>query len=357
MAFLKIPNVKIKGLASAVPTPVKEIMGQPFFAEGEAEKVIALTGIERTRCIPEGQTASDLGYEAANQLLNELGWNRDEIEVLVYVSLARDYVTPPTSVLLQERLGLPRTCYCIDIPMACAGYVYGISMVSTLMSMGKIKKGLLIAGDTTSIQISPLDKGLWPLQGDSMSATAFEYDETADPIYFNSGADGAQGDAIIMPSGGTRNPFKAEDLEMHDMGDGSHRRGIDAIMDGMSVFGFAITDPPKTIKAMVEHFGLNIDEIDYFIVHQANKYIVEKIARKLKIPKEKIPLCLKDFGNTSSGSIALSATLNLTDSLPNQKATAIISGFGSGLTWASAQIVLDHIVSLPLIEVPLDEKS
>ncbi len=351
MAFLKIPNVKVEGLGVTVPKLVKEIKDLPFFVPGEAQKVISLTGIERTRYVPDGMTCSDLCYEAAVKLLDELKWDKSEIGCLIYVSLSRDYVTPPTSILLQERLGLPKTCLCLDIPLACAGYVYGMSVIGTFMSLGHISKGLLLVGETTSVQISPFDKGLWPLQGDNGSATALFFDENAAPIYFNSGVDGKYGDAIIMPVGGTRRPFQEGDLDMVDMEDGSRRRAVDAIMDGMSVFTFAISEPQKTIKAMCEHFDLDIDSIDYLLLHQANKYIDDKICRKLKVPQEKVPYCLKDFGNTSSGSIPLSMIVKLCDRLPFEKAKVIMSGFGSGLAWGSAYLELDHIKCLPLIEM------
>lgn len=351
MGFLKIPNIKVKGLSVTVPKLVKEIKDLPFFAPGEAEKVIALTGIERTRYVPEGMTCSDLCYEAAEKLLEKLEWKRDEIGCLIYVSLSRDYITPPTSILLQERLGLPTTCLCLDIPLACAGYVYGLATIATFMSMGKIKKGLLLVGETTSVQISPFDKGLWPLQGDNGSATAIEYDETAGPIYFNSGVDGSHGDAIIMPVGGTRRPFQEGDLEMKEMEDGSSRRAVDAIMDGMSVFTFAISEPPKTIKAMMDYYNLDINSIDYLLLHQANKYIDDKICKKLKVPKDKVPYCLKDYGNTSSGSIPLSMIVKLYDKLPYENVKVVMSGFGSGLAWGAAYLELDHIRCLPLIEV------
>lgn len=351
MAFLKIPNIKVKGLSVTVPKHIKEIKDLPFFAPGEAEKVIALTGIERTRYVPEGMTCSDLCYEAAEKLIDNLGWERSDIGCLIYVSLSRDYVTPPTSILLQERLGLPKTCLCLDIPLACAGYVYGLASIATFMSMGQIKKGLLLVGETTSVQISPLDKGLWPLQGDNGSATAIEFDESASPIYFNSGVDGSHGDAIIMPVGGTRRPFKEGDLEMIEMEDGSSRRGVDAIMDGMGVFTFAISEPPKTIKAMMEYFDLDLNGINYLLLHQANKYIDDKICKKLKVSEEKVPYCLKDFGNTSSGSIPLSMIVKLADKLPHESAKVVMSGFGSGLAWGAAYLELDHIKCLPLIEV------
>lgn len=351
MAFLEIPNVKIVGVAASVPTLIKETKDLPFFSEGEAQNVIKVTGIERSRYVPEGMTCSDLCFEAAVKLLQELNWKAEEIECLFFVSLARDYVTPPTSILLQERLGIPKTALCLDIPLACAGYVYGIASMATFMSMGKFKKGLILIGETTTVQISPLDRGLWPIQGDNGSATALEYDENANPIYFNSGVDGSRGNAIIMPVGGTRRPFREGDLEMKEMEDGSSRRGVDAIMDGAGVFSFAISAPPKTIKDMCEHYHLNIEDIDYLLLHQANKYIDDKICKKLKVPQEKVPYCLKDFGNTSSGSIPLSMIVKLHDKLPNQDVTVIMSGFGSGLAWACIYTHLDHIKCLPLIEV------
>lgn len=351
MAFLECKNVSIVGVSAAVPKKVKEIKELPFFAEGEAEKVIALTKIERSRMVPEGMCCSDLGYAAAENLLQKLAWNRDEVGALIFVSLSRDYVTPATSALLQDRLGLSKECYCIDVPLACSGYVYGLSVIASLMQSGTIKKGLLIVGETTSQLQSPYDKTLWPLHGDGCSATALEFDERAEPMYFHLCTDGARGRAIINVAGGQRRPITPDDLVFQEDEDGIRRRATDSVMDGMGVFGFSINEPPKSVKKLCEYFALDLDVIDYLILHQANKYMDEKIGKKLKVPAEKIPYSLYQYGNTSSGTIPVTIVVGIGPDMSQGKFTAVMLGFGSGLSWASAWVTFDHTLVLPMIEI------
>lgn len=351
MAFLKIDNVKITGLAAAVPKVVKEIRELPFFAPGEGDKVVALTKIERSRMVPDGMCCSDLCFAAADALLNELDWQRNDVDAIIYVSLSRDYVTPSTSALLQDRLGLSKECYCIDIPLACSGYVYGLSNIASLMQSGCIHKAILLVGETTTKLQSPLDKTLWPLHGDAGSATALEYDESAESMYFHLCTDGSRGDAIINVAGGQRHPVTPDDLVMKKSEDGSSRRNIDSYMDGMNVFSFSVSDPPCAVKDLCARYDLNLNNIDYLLLHQANKYMDDKIGKKLKIDPEKIPYSLYEYGNTSSTTVPMTVVAGIGVGISQIKAHTIMLGFGSGLSWGAAWVTLDHIKCLPLIEV------
>ena len=351
MAFLKVENVSIRGVACAVPKDVKEIKELPFFAPGEAEKVIALTHVERSRMVPKGMCCSDLCQAAAEKLLDSLGWERETVEALIFVSLSRDYIAPATANILQEKLHLPKSCMAFDIPLACSGYVYGLSVISSLMSSGNIKRALLLVGETTSVLQSPLDKTLWPLHGDAGSATALEYEEGVAPMFFNLMSNGAGADSIINQYGGTRYPMDKEGLEMKEREPGIIRNGLHAYMDGMNVFSFSVKEPPAAIKALCEYNGIDLNSIDYLLLHQANKYMDEKIGKKLKIPSEKIPYSLMQYGNTSSTSIPMTIVVGIGDKLSQEQADVIMCGFGAGLSWAAAYIKLNHIVSLPLIEL------
>lgn len=351
MAFLKITKVKIQGIAAAVPKDIKEIKDLPFFAPGEGEKVIALTKIERSRIAPKGMCCSDLCYVAAEELLKKLKWNRDEIEALIFVSLSRDYIAPATANILQDKLNLPTSCLAFDIPLACSGYVYGLSTISSLLTLGGIKKALLLVGETTSRMQSPLDKTLWPLHGDAGSATALVHDENAQPMLFNLMSDGAGALSIINQYGGTRFPMDVEGLEIKEREPGVFRNGLHAYMDGMNVFSFSVKQPPASIKKLCEYFNKNIEDIDYLLLHQANKYMDEKIGKKLKVPSEKIPYSLMQYGNTSSASIPMTLVAGVGKILKEQDVNVIMCGFGAGLSWASAYVNLDHIECLPLIEI------
>lgn len=352
MAYLSIKNAKISGVAAAVPTKVKQIKNQPCFAnEEEANKVINVTHVECSRMVEKGQCCSDLCYAAANKLLDDLKWDRSEVEALIFVSLSRDYITPATAGLLQDRLGLSKECYAIDVPLACSGYVYGLSVASSLVATGGIRKALLLVGETTTQLQSPLDKQLWPLHGDAGTATAIEYNEGAAPIYMHLATDGSRRDAIINRDGGMRYPFCEDSLVMREIEPGVTRNNLQSQMAGMDVFAFSVKEPPASMRGLCEHFNLNLDNIDYLLLHQANKYMDDKIGKKLKVPAEKIPYSLMQYGNTSSASIPMTMVVGIGKDIENRKSDVLMCGFGAGLSWGSAYITLDHIKCLDLIEV------
>ena len=206
MAFLTINNVKIVGMVACVPPTIEENIFLPVFNEvAEAEKVIASTGIERKRVVKPGTTASDLTYQAINRLLKEMEWKEDSIDSLIYVCTSRDYIAPITSAILQDRLGFRKDCYCLDLPLGCSGWVYGISNLASLLSHGQLKRGLLVCAETNSLNRSPKDKTVKPLFGDAATVTALEYDANWDKSFqFNFGVDGSGYRAVWTEYGGNR---------------------------------------------------------------------------------------------------------------------------------------------------------
>ena len=184
MAYQVIKNISIAGITTCVPKNVEENVSLPFFKEGEAEKVILSTGIERRRIVDPGVTAGDLCTKAAEDLIQGLGWKKEEIDCLIFVSQTADYILPATSCVIQGRLGLPDSCCCFDISYGCSGWVYGLCVISSLISTGVMKKGLLLVGDTTSTFKSAKDKTARPLFGDAGTATALVFDPAAEPMSF-----------------------------------------------------------------------------------------------------------------------------------------------------------------------------
>lgn len=351
MAFLTIPNVKIVGLAAAVPKEKKDIANLKCFAPGEAEKVMTLTGITESRLAPEGMVCSDYCQAAAEKLIEDLGWEKDTIDALIYLSVSRDYIEPNTATVIQGKMGLPKSCYTIDVPMACSGYCYGLSVIGSLLSLGSIKRALMLVGDTPSKIMSDLDKTVWPLHGDAGTATALEYNPGVAPMYMNMLSDGTQMNAIIAPHSGVRNPITEESLKMEKIDEGIIRNKTHVTMDGMSVFAFATISVPKDIKGLCEHFNINIDDIDYLLLHQANQYIDDKIRKKLKVPEEKAPYCLFQYGNTSSGTIPMTMVTRIREELETKKNKLLMSGFGAGLSWAAVYVETEPFRVLPLIEI------
>ncbi len=351
MAFLTIPNVKIIGVSAAVPKQKKQVNKLECFAEGEAEKTIELTGVRESRLAPEGWVSSDYCMEAAEHLIEKLGWEKDSIDALIYISVSRDYIEPNTATVIQGKMNLPTTCYTIDVPMACSGYCYGLSVVGSLLSHGYMKRALMLVGDTPSKIMSPLDKTLWPIHGDAGTATALEYDPQANPMYFNLMSDGKQMNAIIAHASGVREPITNEDLNMVKYDEGIIRNRTHVTMDGMGVFAFTMSQVPKSIGVLIENFKIDVNNIDFLLLHQANHYIDEKIRKKLKFPEEKTPYCLETFGNTSSATIPMTMVTKIREQLKNGSNKILMSGFGAGLSWAAVYIETNSIEVLPLIEI------
>lgn len=334
MSHLKISNVKIAGITSCVPKTVEENLGLNFFKEGEAEKVIASTGIERRHIASPEITSADLCYEAAEDLLANLGWMRDDVDALIFVTQTPDYLLPSNACIMQGRLGLKTGCYTLDISYGCPGWVYGMSVVASLLSLGYMRKALLLVGDTPTKFKSRNDKTSWPLFGDAGTATALEYSEESDVMYFTFATDGKSYRSIIIKDGGARNPTTAASLKEVVYGEGIARRALDSEMDGMSVFAFGLKRAPESVLDILEFSSLDINSVDYFVFHQANLFLNEKIRKKLKIPEEKVPYSLKDYGNTSCATIPLTLTTSV-DALLNQRKKIVATAFGVGLSWGS----------------------
>lgn len=351
MAFLKIDNVALKGIATAVPKEREGIVGLECFSEGEGEKVSLVTGIKERRIAPEGMVCSDYSVIAAEELISALNWSKDSIDLIVYVPLARDYNEPNTSNLLQSRLKLSSDCIALDMPMACSGYIYGLATTSSYLQTGCVKRALLFTGDTQSKMISPLDKTLWPINGDTASVTALEFDQVASSMSFILKSDGDQYEALIAPASGVREYPTIESFNMEKISDGIIRSRSNIQMDGMAVFNFAIKQPYKAIMELCDKDAIDLDSIDYILLHQANKMIDEKIRKKLKVPEEKVPYSLDYFGNSSSGTIPMTMSSRIASQLTEKKLDLIMCGFGAGLSWGAAHIKTDRIKVLPLIEV------
>ena len=350
MAFLEVKNVEIVGLSACVPKQ-KEYNCQIYPKWGDYDSFIASTGINSHRVAPSNITTCDLCYESAKKLMTELQWNKDEIDALIFVSQTPDYVLPPTSCILQEKLELSQNCYTLDVSLGCSGWVYGLSVITSLMQNGTIKKGLLLVGDTISKICSKEDKSTYPLFGDAGSATALVYNQNASPFYFNLHTDGTGYNNIIVKDGGYRNPVSESSLRSKLVSEGIERNSLNLELDGMNVFSFGITKVPKCINELVEHFNLDKEKTDLFVFHQANKFMNEKICKKLKLDEEKTPLSLDEFANTSCASIPLTLVTRCQENLKNTSQSLIACGFGVGLSWGGVALKSNKICVPNLIEI------
>ena len=348
MALWTIKNVAVRGVTGTVPDNPVKTADFDIFTPEEAEIFDNTVGIRNRYIGPDDVCTSDLCYDAAERLLATLGWEKDSIDVLVFGSVTGDYRTPPTAGILQHRLGLPTSTFVLDIPMGCCGSMYAINVAGNLLSAGNVKRALLLVGDTALRMGSMKDKSRVPLFGDSGTAMALEFDPSAEDIIIEFNTMGSGYEALITPHGGFRHPITPESFIEEDFGNGIVRAPKDTLINGMDVFSFAISRPPISIKQMMERYALTTDNVDYFLIHQANKLIVDRIVKKLKLPRATVPYAPPEFGNLGGASVPMLMTYNLADELQKRPLTLLCSSFGLGLTWGTMVLRTREMVVAPV---------
>lgn len=348
MALWEIKNVAVRGVTGTVPDHAVKTADFDIFTQEEADIFDNTVGIRNRYIGPDDVCTSDLCFDAAERLLAALGWERETIDILVFGSVTGDYKTPPTAGILQHRLGLPTSTFVLDIPMGCCGSMYAINVAGNLLSAGSVKRALLLVGDTALRMGSMKDKSRVPLFGDSGTAMALEYDPSAEDIVIEFNTLGSGYEALITPHGGFRHPITHESFIEEDFGNGIVRAPKDTLINGMDVFSFAISRPPVSMKKLMERYELTAENVDYFLIHQANKLIVDRIVKKMKLPLEKVPYDLQEFGNLGGASIPMLMTYNLADELRKRPLTLLCSSFGLGLTWGTMVLRSNGVVVEPI---------
>jgi len=335
MALWEIRNVAVRGVTCTVPDHAVKTADFDIFTKEEAEVFDNTVGIRNRYIGPDDVCASDLCFDAAERLLAALGWERESVDVLVFGSVTGDYRTPPTSGILQHRLGLPTGTFVLDIPMGCCGSMYAINVAGNLLRAGNVRRALLLVGDTALRMGSMKDKSRVPLFGDCGTAMALEYDPTAEDIIIEFNTLGSGYEALMTPHGGFRHPVTPESFIEEDFGNGIIRAPKDTLINGMDVFSFAISRPPVSIRQMMERYGLTADDVDYFLIHQASRLIVDRVIKKLGLPMEKCPCNLEEFGNLGGASIPSLMVTRIAERLRTAPATIVGSSFGLGLSWGT----------------------
>lgn len=346
MAFIQIDNVRIAGFSAAVPKNVISNLDADINSKDyTAEDFVNMTGVLE-RHISDNFTTSDLCYAAAERLISDLRWDKSEIGVLIFVSQTADYILPATSCILQDRLGLGKDTYALDISLGCSGWVYGLSNIASIISVCSKKKGLLMVGDAKPAVPAAYD----PLFGYAGTVTAIEYVDNTNSLKFDFGTDGSGYDAIIIPDGGSRNQITSKSFELENV-DGKMLHRLQSRMNGMDVFSFGISTAPKSVKKLSEYFGIDYDKYDYYVFHQANMKMNNMIVKKLKLNPDKVPLSMYHYGNTSSASIPLTIVTQLRNNIEHKLTHFICCGFGVGLSWGTAAFDTNNIVISELIEL------
>ena len=350
MAIIRYKNVGIKAISACVPKKVMHNADLTYLMPQEdIEKTINSIGIKERRYVEKGVCSSDLCQKAAEQLFEDNAFDKSAIDALIFVSQTPDYHQPATAPLLQHRLGLSTSTLCFDVNLACSGFVYGLSIAYAYASMIGVDNVLLLVGETMSKTVSQYDKVSTPLFGDAGTATLVSKGDFPEAV-FSLHSDGSGSDIIKMPYGGYRQPSSPEGFKKVEDAEGNIRNGEQFFMDGMDVFNFGMKVEPKDIKALLNECKMTIDEVDLLIYHQANRFMTDFFSKKLKISPAKTPYCLEKYGNTSSASIPLTIVSELKDQYPDRK-RVVVSGFGAGLSWATAIIDLTQCNISPLIEL------
>lgn len=334
-------------MVTVVPATEKSIDDEVDLYGGKPEQIERIKktiGLHRRRVVRDGVTAGDLCETAARRLLERCSVEPDEIDALILVTQTPDYFQPATACVLHGRLGLKEDCAAFDVNLGCSGYVYALWLAGMMIETGSCKTVLVLAGDTISRCVNPRDRALAPLFGDAGSATLVTESARENASWFSLKTDGKGFEHLIVPAGAFRQPSTEETrLEKSDA-DGNIRSLEQLHMNGAEVFNFSIKVEPPAIREILEFAGKTVEEVDYLVFHQANKYIISNIARRLKIPMEKTPCAMVErYGNQSSASIPGTICDCLGERLEKETLRLVLSGFGVGLSWASCFLTMENL--------------
>jgi 3-oxoacyl-[acyl-carrier-protein] synthase-3 len=344
MAQATLRNVRFAGMTTCVPKRVLSNIDDcpPQLKAGRA-RLVRNIGIEQRRICSEWQYFSDLAVDAAERLMAELAWERDEIDALIVVTQSPDYPIPSTAIILQDRLKLSKTTVAFDVNLGCSGYAFGLHLLGSMISAGGIKKALLLIGDKSATVVDPLFS-------DAGSATALEFDADAPPMYFDLNSDGSGYRAIMLPVGGHREPYGMQHMVPVKDADGIWRSPATLILDGPAVLSFSTQVVPPAVRDLLAYANTPMADVDYFLFHQANRMINDTIRKKLDLDEARVPSSLPDFGNTSGASIPVTITARIREQLDGKPAKLLLCGFGIGLSWGSCLVDVADAVFPPMIE-------
>lgn len=352
MAFLDFHGVGVTAMAAAVPQHViRNYEYTEFFPAEDVKEIVDKVGIYERRFADESTCSSDLCFAAAKKLIADNNINKEEIDLLIFISQTPDYRMPATSVTLQHRLGLPNSTIAFDVSLGCSAFLYGLSLAYSMMQQQGFRKALLLDGETRSKVYSPRDRRSAFLFGDGGVAALVERDEKFGTSYFSLNSDGSRADLIMIPAGGYRTPSSAETVIEKVVDEfGNMRSDEQGYMRGGDVFNFVIREIPRDIKNTLAHAECEKEEFDYIVFHQANNFINSYIAKKMKLDTKKIPSTLAKFGNTSSVSVPLTIVSELKGKLTGNK-KLLLSAFGVGMTWATAIVPFVDCKISDIVEV------
>lgn len=353
--ILNFKGKKITDIVSVVPSQISKYEDEIenySFSRAKCMKLKEIMGFDEHRIAPENITASDLCEFAFNHLVENKGLDRESIDAMIFVTHTPDHFIPPTSSILHGKLGLKEDCLCFDINHGCAGFVVGLQQAFMLLEQEGINKVALLNGDTLSKRVNRRDRNSFPVAGDAGAVTIIENDSDASDIKIFTKNRGKDAMVLKIPAGAFRMPSNEETAKDIDVGDGNFRSLDNLNMEGASVFSFVQVEVPIMVEEILKANNLSKDEIDFYMFHQPNKFMLEKLADKIEVPREKMPNNIVEiYGNSNSVTIPVNITHNLGSKLlQDKKLKLCLAGFGVGLTWASMILDMGSLNSCELIE-------
>lgn len=332
-------NRTITGLLAIVPANERKFvdeMANYNFPPARSLKLKEVMGYDTHRIVEDGTCVSDLGCFGLRHLFAAGKLDPSDVDALVVVSQSPDYLLPPTSSVIQGRLGLKLDMICLDINQGAAGFLIGLFQSFFLLDQPAISKVVLVNADVLSRKVSKQDRNSYPLIGDAAAITVIERSENPAPIHANIRMDGARWEALAIPAGGFRQPSSPETAVLRDDGEGNLRALDHLRMDGPAVFNFVQSEVPPLIEDLFRTAGASAADVDYFLFHQPNRFMLHKLAEALNVPFEKMPSdIVEHYGNSNGVTIPVVIAHNLRSLLLNGTIKACLAGFGAGLTWAS----------------------
>jgi 3-oxoacyl-[acyl-carrier-protein] synthase-3 len=335
------PKAAIAAIAAHLPT--SELTNEDLARElgdWRAEQIFEKTGIRSRRIAADGECASDLGVGAAQRLFDGGACEPGDVDFLIFCTQSPDYFLPATACTMQARLGLRTTCGAIDINQGCSGFVYGLALAKSMVEAGTASCVLLVTADTYSKFLHPRDRSVRTIFGDGAAATLVvgkkSEEELIGPFVF--GTDGRGACQLIVPAGGLRRRPSAETAIATEAEGGNWRSEQNLYMNGPEIFNFTLTAVPRAVEQLVVKANGALPTVDYYVFHQANRFMLERLRNKLKIAPEKFCIDLDDCGNTVSSTIPIAlARARSRESISSGQRVMLV-GFGVGYSWAAAMI-------------------
>ena len=353
MDFL-FKHKRIGGILTVLPAKAvkfEDEMSNYNFSPAKCMKLKLAMGYNEHRIAAPGQTSSDFCAHGLQYLFDSGLLKPEEIDALLFVSQSPDYFMPPTSNVLHGRFGLRQDCLCMDINQGCAGFELGMIQACLLLDQPAVKKVVLLNADVLSPKVSPRDRNSKPLIGDAAAITVVEECAEENPIYANIKMDGTGALVLNIPAGGFRLPSSPETAVMEEDAAGNFRSKDNLVMQGDEVFNFVQREVPPMIEHLFEQSGVDRADVDWYMFHQPNKFMLNKLADKLGIEREKMPAnIVENFGNASGVTVPTCISYNLGEQLCKGEMQLCMAGFGVGLTWSSLMMKMGNLRFNKIIE-------